>query len=64
MVTARSGADTVTGVVETGVALRDNGRHPVGERLRVAPTVVLNRADLLVRGAVMRGAWQTLGGRP
>ena len=51
--TARSDANAVTGVVETGDTLRDNGRHPVEEWLRVAPTVVFNRAESLVRGAVI-----------
>ena len=64
MVTARSGANAVTGAVETGVTLRDNGQHPVKEWLRVAQNVIPNRAELLVRGAVIRASWQTLGGRP
>jgi len=62
--TARSDANAVTGVVETGDTLRDNGRHPVEECLRVASTVVFNRAELLVRGAVIYASWQTRGGRP
>lgn len=64
MVTARSGADAVAGPVETGVTLRDNGQHPVKRWLRVAPNVALNRAELLVKGALIRASWQTLGGRP
>lgn len=64
MVAVGSGATAVTGAVETGDTLRDNGQHPVEEWLRVAPTVVFNRAELLVRGAVICASWQTRGGRP
>jgi hypothetical protein len=64
MLTARSGATAVAGAVETGDTLRDNGQHPVEEWLRVAPTVVFNRAELQVRGAVIGASWQTRGGRP
>lgn len=58
------GATAATGAVELGDTLRDNGQHPVEERLRVAPIVVFSRAQLLVRGAVICASWQTRGGRP
>jgi hypothetical protein len=41
-------ATAVTGAVELGDTLRDNGQRPVEEWLRVAPIVVFNRANLLV----------------
>ena len=53
MATVGFGAVTVTGAVEIGDSLRENGRHPVEEWLRVVPTVVFNRAELLVRDAVI-----------
>jgi hypothetical protein len=64
MVAVGSGATAVAGAVETGGTLRDNGQHPVEEWLRVASTVVFNRTELLVRGAVICASWQTRGGRP
>lgn len=64
MVTSGSGANAVTGAVETEDTLRDNGQHPVEEWLRVAPIVVFNRGELLVRGAVIRASLRTRGGRP
>lgn len=57
-------ATAVTGAVELGDTLRDNGQHPVEEWLRVAPIVVFNRANLLVGGAVICASWQGRGGRP
>jgi hypothetical protein len=64
MVAFGPGATAVTGAVELGDTLRDNGQHPVEEWLRVVAIVDFNRAELLVRGAVIRSSWQTRGGRP
>jgi hypothetical protein len=53
MAAVGSGATASARAVETVDTLRDNGQHPVEEWLRVAPTVVFNRAESLVRGAVI-----------
>ena len=64
MAAVGSCATAVTRAVETVDTLRDNGPHPVEEWLRVAPSVVFNRAESLVRDAVICASWQMRGGPP
>jgi len=50
--------------VESGRTLRDNGLHPVEERLPVAPYLIANRAAFHRHGVRIGALRRTLGGSP